>query len=261
MADPIVSVLLTHHLDACRPYLSWAIEGVMRSKGVPFELIVLADSETKPDVPEGVQLIWDKNLNTGTKKINHGVEIMNAPNLLIHSDDVVLSETALFYLVHMANNQPIIQGVMSNSDIRGRYITPLELEKEGSAIILTPDMDMEDMAGWKKELFEFASPFVRQPFLMRQDYVCFFCTFMSKDTFRRVGPLDDDLDARHNDQDYCARAARYGVSTWINFSAFAFHFGSKTLNISASQEMRDEASRKFAQKIANNKEVYGGSRC
>lgn len=254
--EPVVSVLLTHHLDVNRPYLNWAMEAVLRSKGVPLELIVLADSETKPDVPEEARLVWDSALNSGTKKINHGVELMNSPNLLIHSDDVVLSESALFYLVHMGGNQPIIQGVLSNSDLTSRYLTALELKREKESLVLLPDMDMKDLESWKKELFAYNSPFVRDPILIRQETVCYYCTYMPKDVFTRIGPLDEELESRYCDFDHCMRAAHIGVSSWINLSAFAFHFGSKTLNITAPPEVREEASRKFAEKVSKNTDVY-----
>ena len=60
----------------------------------------------------------------------------------------------------------------------------------------------------------------------------------------KVGGLDHALETRFNDHDFCLRAAKVGIRSYIVFETLAFHFGSKTLNKMAISE-EEKAKRLF----------------
>ena len=57
MNNPIVSVIVTYHLDENRAYLDLCLKALAQSIGVDYEVLVMSDAKTKPDVPDTMKLI------------------------------------------------------------------------------------------------------------------------------------------------------------------------------------------------------------
>jgi len=234
---PVVSVLVTHHLDENRKYLNLCLEA-LKAQDYPYEAIVLADSETPPDVPDGFTLVHDRDLNTATKKTHRGVAMADPRSqyFLLLSDDVVMGKDTLRTLVEGLKGRAGIVNPMSNSDNGGQFSTDLDIPCS---------LDYQDLASPMAYASSQASG---KSLLVQRPYVCFYCTLIPRLVWEHVGELDERLENRHNDQDFCYRAALKGIGSYINFGAFAVHFGSKTLDKVAPMELRNEATRVFSEK-------------
>lgn len=249
---PLVTVLVTHHLTANRKYLDLCLESVLRSKAVEFEVICLADSETVPEVPHEVMLIHDRSLDTATKKVHHGIKFAHPGSkyFLLLSDDVVVSEWMLHVLVADMAGREWILNPMSNSDYGTRYVLNDQLSDpkfEGTRPIPL-HANYEDMVEWREALMAHSSPYIHAPLVIRQDWVCFFCTLIPRTVWEKVGGLDPALETRHNDEDFCYRATLLNIPSLISMAAFAFHFGSKTLSQSLLPGEQEKATEHFQRK-------------
>lgn len=249
-SNPVITVLLTHHLDENLGYLNLAMLALTRTKGVPIEVIVLADSETPPEVPDSFTLVHDPKLDNATKKVNFGMKMAHPASkyVFFHSDDVVLSENSLALLAHAIGEGMAIMNPLSNGDLTTRFVAPLVLTTpRHSAFKPIPlHADLEDMNDWHEELITYKTPY--DGLIIKQDWVTFAHTLIPKKVFEIVGPLDPALETRHNDQDFCMRAAQQWIPSLIHFGAFAFHFGSKTLKKSVLSGEQEAATTHFHKK-------------
>lgn len=236
---PVVSVIIPHHLNENQAYLDLCLKAVNKSEGVSFEVIVVADTVEPPKVPTGVRMYHRPDLTTASAKVNWATTQAHPESkyFLIMSDDVVISKYALSELVYANGGLNIILNPMSNSEIGSRFYADLGPFK--------PDMSMEDIQGMEDVLISWQR---ERTFLIHQSYVCFYCTLIPRNVWKVVGPLDERLDARHNDQDYCMRAAQKNIPSMIDLGAFAFHFGSKTIYKAYTSEQMNECSRVFQEK-------------
>lgn len=240
---PTVTVLVTHHLDENAPYLELCLKALMAQKGVEYEVIVLADTERVPNVPDEFTLVHDRSLDTATKKVHHGIKMAHPESqaFLFLSDDVVMSETCLGRLIEGAMGTVSVVCPMTNGEVGTRYLARFQSE-----LPMRPDMRLEDLWGKERELIEFDSGY--HNLVVKQDWISFFCVLIPRIVWNAVGPLDPDLETRHNDQDYCYRAAALGIPSMINLGAFAYHFGSRTLRSSVKAGEQDGATEHFRRK-------------
>lgn len=235
---PAVTVILMHHLDENRGYFDLALRSILQSRNVDYELIVLADSETAPEVPDHVTLVHDRLLDTGTKKVIRGVSMMHpdCTHFLLLSDDVIIHQDSLSAMTK--EPQSLIQVPSSNCQQGSRYIWKNVALPQHADLLFGEDG------------FEMLSkgPFPFAPLIVRQDWMPFFCVLIPKDVYLKLNGLDPALETRHNDEDFCRRAAKINIPTVVNFNAFAFHFGSKTLSKSVKPDEQDNATRYFRTK-------------
>jgi hypothetical protein len=245
--NPMVTVIVTHHLDENQKYLDLCLENLLKSERFEYgygfiniETIVLSDAPTCPNVPDGVTLVHNRDLNTATKKGHFGIAMASPDTkyFLFLSDDVVLHRWTIMHLVQDVGDNAWICNPMSNSDNGSRFISPTHPG---------PDLELEDFVECVPSICSDDAEH-GETLLIRQDWVSFFCTLMPRAVWERVGPLDERLEVRGNDVDYCLRAAALGIPTFINFRAFAFHFGSKTLKKTVSPEQYAEADQAFRTK-------------
>ena len=234
---PLVTVIVTNHLSENRPYLDLCLKALHEQVGISFEAIVLSDAETCPDVPSEFTLVHNRDLNTATKKVHFGISMSDPRSryFLLLSDDVVLHKDCLRSLVQGILGHDAICNPMSNSDNGTRFLT---LSHPG------PDLDLADYVECEP---------CSQSLLVPQDWLSFYCTLIPRAVWERVGMLDEALEVRGNDVDYCTRAAKVGVGRFINFGAFAFHFGSKTLRKTVTPEMYAEADQSMAKKYGDGR--------
>lgn len=246
--SPLVTVIVTTHLDENAEYLRLCLWSISQSEGVPFETIVVSGAPSVPIVPDGMTAVHDPLLNTGDKKINRGIALSdpNSKYFLIVSDDVMLTKHTMAGLVRSVGDQRVIAIPSSNGDNGSQFATSFQLTKEGTNSITTWELPLhlnaEDVQGWEEAIRDF--PLQRQ-LMVVMDYVTFFCPLIPRKVWEQVGELDPRLHTRHNDQDYCYRAREKNIPSVIDFSVFALHFGSKTLNIVAPESERNAASKVF----------------
>lgn len=249
---PIVSVILCHHLPENRPYLDLAIKGVLSSVDVDLELLI-GSSYPILDLPSDPRIrpILGDDLSNATKKIYAGVEQMHPESkyLLFLSDDVFISKYLIKNQLSVLSHSDFILNPYSNGEMGTRLVGNVDVAPDKpliSPLRLRPNLTIEDVKGFENSISECQG--IAQ-IMVWGEWVSFYCTMMSKETYLKVGPLDPALDIRHNDQDYCYRARALNIHSLVNLGAFAIHFGSKTLAKCHSKEEMDEASEIFARKI------------
>jgi len=248
-----VTVVLTHHLNENDKYLQLAINGIAWQMRHNFNMhcYIVSSAVNSPSVTfnNSFTLIHKPELYNATVKFQHVYELTkaNTDKYLLHSDDVIMSAKCLGNMVMAAQsvNIPFIQNPLCNGDIPAKYITPLCIQHLGKLELVPTTMDYE-WAG--SRLTGIHSPPPRDMLLCPFPWVAFYCTLIDKDLFERIGGLDERLDYKNNDVDFCFRAAKQNVPSMVNFGAIAFHFGSKTLNIVKKEGDDQEADRVFAEK-------------
>lgn len=248
MEKPKVSVILTHQLDLNRPYLRECLKGLANSYGVPYEVWLISGGLVKPEEPElylrNFNTHWDQRLNTATLKIQKAMELISpdSTHVLLISDDVIVSSQCLSSLYQGFKGREMIMNPLSNSDSSSLYHAEIHVGDK----LLTHDMDLEDFTDL--ELVRLRNKQgLEDKILVNFMTLSFYCTMIPKTVFQKVGALDPKLEYRHNDQDFCMRAAQMQIPSVVNFGAFAFHFGSRTLK-HFPISLRDEATQHFMTK-------------
>lgn len=248
MNNPLVSVIVTHHLDENREYLDLCLKALNLSIGVDFEVLVMSDAKTKPDIPNTMKLIHYQKETKCLQKVDDALFLCdpNSKYTLLLSDDVIVSKYTLRSLCFSADCMEGIFIPMSNSDMRSQYATNIFLQRTDKELRLETDMDIAQIRGWEDSIIHF------QPerfLIVPVPWVTFFCTLIPKSIWKKVGGLDHALETRFNDHDFCIRAAKLGIRSYISFETFAFHFGSKTLNkMTISLDEKNEAIMHFNKK-------------
>lgn len=246
MIPPHVSILIPHHYNDNQGYLDRCLQSVLASVGVSFDVTVIADTEVAPVIPVGVALIWDKNLNTATKKGNYASKLAQGPNLLWLSDDVMVSKHMIAALSDSVYKTNSIVNPYSNNDVGSYYwAEPALRPNQGAPLLLKHNMQLQELAGYEQCVIDYPRS---ESILITVPWIPFYCTMVSKAVFEYVGDLDEKLDSRHNDEDFCIRARNKGVRTMVNLGVFALHFGGKTLDRSVTMQEREDCTRYFVEK-------------
>lgn len=243
-----VHCILTHHLNENDNYLKTAIKALTwQHPGLyTLKVTIVSSAIKKPELvlPDNFTLVHNTQLNTATKKFLWWYpQTEKDEYLLLHSDDVAMQGDCLSNLVLGAKMMqvPTIQNPISNSDNHYQFKTLFKLKGEP----IFNNCDLTFLEGKEEEL---AKPTGSLPVLVPFQNVSFFCTLISREIFEKIGLLDERLDLKNNDVDFCLRAKAAGYYTILNFGAFALHFGSKTLNIVKKQGDDEKADEIFREK-------------
>ena len=250
MSNPLVTCIVTHHLDENAPYLKLCLDSILATKDVDFEVLCVADTKKHPTYQNDdrrLTTIWDRDLDhplaTASAKMNWAAKHAAGKYLWFISDDVMVGKHAMKSMAVVMGENKLICNPMSNSDAGSQFWGdvgfPVKHSIEGFK------------SGNPTQELDVVETFVttRMPLLVRANgFVAFYCTMMSKAVWDEVGELDATMDYRHNDQDYCIRAAQLGIPSMINLGAFALHFGDKTIPKCVTKEQLDECSRVFQAK-------------
>jgi len=243
MSFPKITSLITHHLNECDKFVENAAISALNSEGVDNEVIVLSDALKPPRVPTKARLIWDRGLGNASQKVHQGISKarFDSEAFLLMSDDVIISMGAAASMYRGASTFNAIVAPVSNQDNGIRYMTAFELERPDGQVKYAPrTADFVDMMGWEGAVMNYKRrELVENPIFMRVDWQPFFCVLIMRGIWDKVGPLDHELDFRGNDVAWCQKAAGYGIPTLVHFGAFAFHYGSKTLDkLSAAEKAK-----------------------
>lgn len=227
------SVLIMNHLEKNLPYLEQAVKNHI---GNDYPVTVISSAETAPKI-QGVDVIHSPQLNTATAKMNHFFSKTTRSHALVQSDDVIVSPNIIEAMTRAAANVPcpLIQTPLSNNEEGSRFIS------YGGNWLNLRDKTIEEYP-------TMSLPQSGQPVLIPVEWFAFYCAFIPTDVFLNVG-IDENLENRYNDVDFCLRARQLGVLSCINAGAFAFHYGSRTLREIVTPAMYAEADAYWAKKI------------
>lgn len=258
MKYPVVSVILTHQLKNNWPYLKLAIEGLLCTRGIDFEAFIISGQEEAfqedqleflEKLPPHFHFKQDHLLNTATKKFDAAFKEIStySSHILLLSDDVIVSGSCIPRMYEAFCDREMIMGPMSNSDMGSRYDASMELMAE--KLLLRPDMSLDDLNNHQVlEILRMRVSNHLNRLLIPFHWISFFCVMMPKTVWQKLNGLDAELEYRYNDHDFCMRAAALGIPSVVNFAAFAFHFGSKTMHYLKTDEIDRKATEHFTKK-------------
>lgn len=251
-SHPVVSVIVPHQLDINAKYLALCLNALDHSLGVPFEVLVVAGTKDQPAVPSKFKLLHDRGRVGVAAKLEAAFNWISkeSTHVLLLSDDVVVSTTAISAMYTSFQGREMIMNPMSNSDCTSMYEADIFLPSSPVSKKLTPDMQIEDFTSEELDNLKRVPATCVPKCLVPFPCVSFYCTMIPKSVWEKVGPLDPKLEFRHNDQDFCFRAMRLGIRSVVNFGAFAFHFGSRTMRHMATSETQQECTNYFMNKLS-----------
>lgn len=246
-----VSVILTHHLNENEKYLKAAVESLKAQTVQPIVHVVSSAVDRPPVAGPDWEchVHHDTSLDNATKKVHYAVDNLIPPDhdIMLMSDDVVISPETIRNLIDGASTFGCIQNPLSNNEYGSRWTSPF---------VLKNSYDFDDIsltiAQISMGFFEPKKEYPKPPILFPVPWISFYCTYIPREVWNKVGRLDEILDCRGNDVDYCRRAILLGIPTFINTGGFALHFGSKTLPKVTKPEEYTKADEHFRNKWNNH---------
>lgn len=240
-----VTVVVTHHLNENDEILALNLKTLnWNNDNFPIQTIVMSDAPNKPEVYSSQQLHWVPNgeeINSATKKSAYALKHLAQPDweyVVFISDDVFVAENTIQKLVYGCPGKNFISNPYCNSDLGSQFFGQF-------AFNLPTKFDMSQILPIFRDI---TNPWNAPITLFRVPWVAFYCTMIPRPIWDAVGSLDEALDVRHNDHDFCIRAAQIGMPAMINLGAIAYHFGDRTLPRCTSELEYSKASDHFKEK-------------
>lgn len=240
---PLVTVIVPHHLNENDKYLNWCLTSILSSVDVDLDVICLSDAEHAPHTPDGVTLVHDRTLSNVTRKWHQGLKMADPKSkyVMLVSDDVMVSRWTIGEMARTIGDNHMILNPASNCDATTRYYATFDLDGWPIPHKLT----LEQLEGREMRVMDFTPG---RRILIDPGWVSWYCTMLPKSVIEKVGLLDERLDVRHNDVDYCHRARQQGIPSLIHLGVFALHFGDQTLPKCTKPEEYQAADKAFQEK-------------
>ncbi len=248
---PLVTVISTHHLNENDKYLHWSLTSILASVGVDIEVLCYSSAKECPEVPNGVFLRHDPVNNVScSAKFNHGVKTASPHSKFICmiADDVMVSKYALAEMADAIGDRAMILGPASNCDSTTRYQTDYYVNGPGPCrgrMKIPQKCTLEEISGFETNVIDYRAG---QRILIDPGWISFYCVMMPKTVVSAVGGLDERMDVRWNDLEYCERALKLGIPAIIDLGAFALHFGDRTLPKCVTPEQYAAADKAFMER-------------
>lgn len=248
---PTVSIVIATYLKDNQAYLDKCLESIKRQVwegDFSFEVILVSSGEHIPTVPEYITHYHSDVRMHYPEAINHGVKLTNPESryLMLLNDDTILARHTLATMAYKCSVGPVILNAMSNCDNGWMYNARIVL-KNG-----IDEMHLSKRFYTLHELDRFHEAIMHHPrgadILLRVPYVCFYGTMMPRYVWNSVGGLDPKFKTGHDDEDFCMRAARLSISSFIDLESFIFHFGGVSANAVITDAEREENKEYFKSK-------------
>jgi hypothetical protein len=220
----------------------------MESVGVGLDVICISDAKEVPETPDGVMMLHDPMLSNVTRKWHAGVNLAhpNSKYVMLISDDVMVSQYTIAELAGTIGDRELILNPASNCDATTRFETSFDLD----GWTIPHKCTLEQLEGRERRVIEYPKS---KRILIDPGWVSMYCTMIPKKVIERVGGLDESLDVRYNDYDYCFRARQKGVRSMIHLGVFALHFGDMTLPKCTTLEQYQAADQAFVAKYSSGR--------
>lgn len=249
MNKPLITVISTHHLNENDKYLHWSLKSILASVDVDIEVLCYSSAKECPEVPFQVTLIHDPvKYENCSAKFNAGIKMASPHSKFICmvADDVMISKYALDEMSAAIGDRVVIMGPASNCDSTTRYQAKFAVVNDlDNAMVIPQKCTLEEIVGFEKAIIDYPS---KQRILIDPGWISFYCVMIPKSVVNAVGELDERMDVRWNDVDYCERARKLGIPSMINLGAFALHFGDRTLPKCTTPEQYAAADRAWMDK-------------
>lgn len=243
--EPLVTIIVPHHLNENDEYLKWCLTSILASEGVALEVFCISDAKECPEVPPNVNVIHDPTLNNATKKWNYGQKFSShhAKYCMLISDDVMVSKHTIAELADTAGDVGMIVGPASNCDSTTRYRSEYSVNDSfGNTQKIGLKSSLEEIKGFEYGIINIPK---ERRLLIDPGWISFYCTLFPKTVLEKVGEFNPDMDVRWNDYQYCVRARQLGIQSVLNLGVFAWHAGDRTLPKCTTEEEYTKADEAF----------------
>jgi GT2 family glycosyltransferase len=253
--------MIPHHRQDNDDILNLALESVIQSDYAgEVNIHVVSSSETYPALftsqPKDnfkLTVHHKPELNNASKKFNwlFFETVIKTEKIALVCDDVILSKGCLSALVDATNIGSCIAGPAGNNDLNMAYRGDLDFYIDDEVCIrLNNKVKKEDAKIIARQVLDY--PRISSICLVTK-YRPFFCIAMNYNDLVKVGQLDEKLDVRHNDEDFCDRALKLGIANVLNLGAFALHLGGQTITKEVTDKQLKDATVWYYEKTENRK--------
>lgn len=253
MNIPIVSVIISHHLDINKPYLSLCVKSYLATIGIDYEVIVISDADTNPAeyLPANpkLRIVHEKRLKSLASKMDYGVDIMHPESkfVFMSNDDILVNKHSVGLMTEWSHNTGCIINGLCNTDNKAIWLGNMTIQTPAGNIELQNTMTIEDLKGQEDFIIDLL-PIPGPRNIWFQDWVPMFATCIPKELWLKVGSLDPNLDFYGNDYDWCQRAKDLKFRCAVDPNAFILHFHHKTLSHVKNDEIIEKCKRYLVEK-------------
>jgi GT2 family glycosyltransferase len=240
---PEISVLLaTYSTDGSnQEYLDLCLKSLAAQTYQNFEVVLVSSGFELPRVKQ------EKVFHFHSKDRLHFPAAIKAANLLSNkgskfifllNDDVILNKFCIDRLHSVVAANDLFVNPHSNCDDGRFYISNLPYNKVQYRI--------DEMKSLCDEIIQREEWY--PPFLLFQDIVHFYATMMRRDTYERLGGIDENFKTGFDDRDLSWRAQSEGIKSAIYLPAYALHASGVSADKYLSQEDREFNQNYFIKK-------------
>lgn len=219
--NSVTSIIVVTHNNL--RYTQECLRAVLEHTTVPYELLII-DNGSSDETQQWLSKFCRQHaqcrsiFNTSNlgfpKAVNQGLRMANGDNVVLLNNDVVVTDGWLEGLLQVAQNYENVGlvGPMTN-EISGA-------QKDRTAWYVTLE-HMKHHASVTRELY--------RNVVYEAVRVRFFCVLITKKALKLCGGLDERFTPGNcEDDDYCLRVQRAGLTIYIARDVFVHHYGSKS---------------------------------
>lgn len=230
MSDLLVSIIVTSYCPESKRYLDLCMRSISNLSYGNIEIVLVGRPDYLPEYPNAKTISPPEQEFWNGRGINYGVEHSSGEYLFIINDDVILTRDCIEPLLQWARHG--VNVMPAGNDMQGRYYV--------AEYALTPTTDMANaltVHGCRGN--------VNQA-LVFADTLCLYAHMVSRETWDKVGPMDDNSGLI--DIDWCLRVNRAGHTNAIELSSLVWHFGGSSVQHTLDTPKREKQKAQFKAK-------------
>ena len=166
-----------------------------------------------------ITILKQKKPKNFSESCNIGLNKSTNQLMGIINDDIVFTNNSLDNLVNKIEDNRIL-GPLSNCNV-GWLDTDKVYNLDGVSLI--PAMKLNQIKNYDN-LYKMGNNFNKYE-IKERDWLAFFAVFFNKNTFKKIGLMDEEFIFDKEDLDYCIRASKLGVRHYQALDSYIFHFG------------------------------------
>ena len=240
---PQLSIMLPAFKEEHVDYLNLTLDSLRNQYFTDFEVLIPHNHSKDPDTTglNAKVMRPDPRLS-----VNEWYNIISKEAegdlIMTTSDDLIFSRQSLHNMVSLCNSYGGIIHPISQNDVGLLYLAQFSVvNEELKRLNLKRYMRIDEVKGFVDSIKNFDTKF-STPFLFPVKWVCTFATMMRKSTWDLLKGFDTDTyKIGQIDVDFCLRAAKEKIMTYVTPNAFVFHFGGVSTdgNIPSEVKVRD----------------------
>lgn len=239
-------------------YLDDCLLSIQKQTYKDKKVYVISSGEFKPEINCSMDIVH-KHYHSRMhfpEAVNEGVKLGTGSHILLCNDDIILQKQCLERLIsHIDQDPKLILNPISPCDNNRFYYLPMAFNYEGKTGFFEQNQYKHDdiYPKYVSDIIEsgglFPSPIKGR---LQLQFAAFYCTLMTRNTWKEVGGIDTTLRTGQDDLDFALRAKDIGIKCAATLDAFCFHYSGATADIHLSKSDRmfniDHFNKKWSHK-------------